>query len=59
MDGTLVDSTAGVEGAWETFAETYPGIDVQDILSSTVSYCLSCNFSDTSDEPRRSWSAHH
>lgn len=34
MDGTLVDSTAGVVGAWELFKETYPGIDVQDILSS-------------------------
>ncbi|KAG0709811.1 HAD-like domain-containing protein [Suillus ampliporus] len=35
MDGTLVDSTAGVIGAWETFAETYPGLDVQKILSSS------------------------
>ncbi|KAG1755510.1 HAD-like domain-containing protein [Suillus lakei] len=34
MDGTLVDSTSGVIGAWETFAETYPGLDVQKILSS-------------------------
>jgi glycerol 3-phosphatase-1 len=34
MDGTLVDSTAGVVGAWETFKETYAGIDVHDILSS-------------------------
>lgn len=33
MDGTLVDSTDGVVGAWQTFAETYPGIDVHDILS--------------------------
>ncbi|OAX44484.1 HAD-like protein, partial [Rhizopogon vinicolor AM-OR11-026] len=35
MDGTLVDSTAGVIGAWETFAETYPGLDVEKILSSS------------------------
>ncbi|KAK7695757.1 hypothetical protein QCA50_000394 [Cerrena zonata] len=35
MDGTLVDSTDGVVGAWQTFAETYPGIDVHDILSSS------------------------
>ncbi|TFK43710.1 HAD-like domain-containing protein [Crucibulum laeve] len=34
MDGTLVDSTAGVVGAWESFQETYPGIDVHNILSS-------------------------
>ena len=33
MDGTLVDSTAGVEGAWHAFSKTYPGIDVKDILS--------------------------
>ena len=33
MDGTLVDSTAGVVGAWQVFAETYPGIDVDEILS--------------------------
>ncbi|KAI0265810.1 phosphatase [Gloeopeniophorella convolvens] len=35
MDGTLVDSTAGVVGAWETFAKTYPGLDVQNILSTS------------------------
>ncbi|KAF8897719.1 HAD-like domain-containing protein [Infundibulicybe gibba] len=34
MDGTLVDSTAGVVGAWEVFRETYTGIDVKSILSS-------------------------
>ncbi|GJE84272.1 phosphatase [Phanerochaete sordida] len=34
MDGTLVDSTAGVVGAWEVFSQTYPHIDVHDILSS-------------------------
>lgn len=34
MDGTLVDSTTGVIGAWETFAETYSGLDIQNILSS-------------------------
>ena len=34
MDGTLVDSSAGLIGAWETFAETYPGIDVREILNS-------------------------
>lgn len=33
MDGTLVDSTDGVVGAWELFAESYPHIDVHDILS--------------------------
>ncbi|KAI0065826.1 phosphatase [Artomyces pyxidatus] len=35
MDGTLIDSTAGVVGAWELFAQTYPGLDVHDILSSS------------------------
>ncbi|KAK0231001.1 HAD-like domain-containing protein [Armillaria fumosa] len=34
MDGTLVDSTAGVEGAWEVFRQTYPSIDIHEILSS-------------------------
>lgn len=33
MDGTLVDSTAGVEGAWAVFKMSYPDIDVHDILS--------------------------
>jgi glycerol 3-phosphatase-1 len=33
MDGTLVDSTAAVIGAWETFADKYPAIDVQKILN--------------------------
>ncbi|KAF8195682.1 HAD-like domain-containing protein [Mycena galopus ATCC 62051] len=35
MDGTLVDSKAGVEGAWDVFALSYPGIDVEQILSSS------------------------
>ncbi|KAK7060469.1 DL-glycerol-3-phosphatase [Paramarasmius palmivorus] len=35
MDGTLVDSAAGVVGAWELFKEKYPHIDVHDILSSS------------------------
>ena len=34
MDGTLVDSTQGVVGAWHTFANAYPGIDVHEILNS-------------------------
>ena len=34
MDGTLVDSTNGVIGAWETFAKTYPGLDIKTILHS-------------------------
>lgn len=33
MDGTLVNSTAGVVGAWELFRKKYPTIDVNDILS--------------------------
>ncbi|KIM46371.1 hypothetical protein M413DRAFT_24104 [Hebeloma cylindrosporum] len=35
MDGTLVDSTAGVVGAWELFRQSYPSIDVHHILSSS------------------------
>jgi beta-phosphoglucomutase-like phosphatase (HAD superfamily) len=35
MDGTLIDSTAGVVGAWEIFAQSYPHIDVKDILRSS------------------------
>ncbi|CCM05573.1 uncharacterized protein FIBRA_07800 [Fibroporia radiculosa] len=35
MDGTLVDSTAGVVGAWELFKQKYPGLDVTAVLSSS------------------------
>jgi len=35
MDGTLVDSTSGVVGAWNLFRQTYPTIDVHHILSSS------------------------
>ncbi|GLB33984.1 putative HAD-hyrolase-like protein [Lyophyllum shimeji] len=35
MDGTLVDSTAGVVGAWEGLKQKYPDIDVQEILSTS------------------------
>ncbi|KAF9076852.1 HAD-like domain-containing protein [Rhodocollybia butyracea] len=35
MDGTLVDSTAGVVGAWELFKQKYPNINVENILSSS------------------------
>ncbi|KAJ7737858.1 HAD-like domain-containing protein [Mycena maculata] len=35
MDGTLVDSTAGIEGAWEVFKKSYPDIDVKKILRSS------------------------
>lgn len=35
MDGTLVDSTDGVVGAWETFQESYPDIDINKILKSS------------------------
>ncbi|THH12494.1 hypothetical protein EW146_g7646 [Bondarzewia mesenterica] len=34
MDGTLIDSTAGVLGAWNLFSQQYPGLNVPDILSS-------------------------
>ncbi|KAH9927185.1 phosphatase [Epithele typhae] len=35
MDGTLVDSTDGVVGAWEHFKEKYPGLNVDQVLSSS------------------------
>jgi beta-phosphoglucomutase-like phosphatase (HAD superfamily) len=38
MDGTLVDSVAGVTAAWELFARKYPGKDVN------VEEILSCGF---------------
>ena len=36
MDGTLLDSTAGVVGAWEIFRQSYPHIDVKSILSCEI-----------------------
>lgn len=36
MDGTLVDSTAGVVGAWELFKEKYPQLDVTQVLSGEL-----------------------
>ena len=38
MDGTLVDSTDGVVGAWELFKEKYPQLDVTEVLSGKVDY---------------------
>ncbi|TDL29541.1 HAD-like protein [Rickenella mellea] len=35
MDGTLIDSTGGVVGAWETFSKTYPFIDIPKILNTS------------------------
>ncbi|KAL1748653.1 HAD-like domain-containing protein [Schizophyllum fasciatum] len=34
MDGTLIDSTPGVNGAWELFRKDYPGIDMDKVVSS-------------------------
>ncbi|CAE6433055.1 unnamed protein product [Rhizoctonia solani] len=34
QDGTLVDSTAAVEGAWATFKQQYPFLDVPTILKT-------------------------
>lgn len=42
MDGTLIDSTAGVIGAWNLFKKTYPGIDVNTILSSMLTLLCGC-----------------
>ncbi|KAG5732044.1 Phosphatase YfbT [Termitomyces sp. T112] len=58
MDGTLVDSTAGVVGAWELFREKYSTIDVHNILSSahgirTVDNLRShCGIQDTDELER-------
>ncbi|KAG9085274.1 hypothetical protein FS749_004570 [Ceratobasidium sp. UAMH 11750] len=35
MDGTLVDSTPGVLGAWDQFGKDYPFLDIQEILESS------------------------
>ncbi|KAF9515231.1 hypothetical protein BS47DRAFT_1342139 [Hydnum rufescens UP504] len=35
MDGTLVDSTEGVLGAWASFLKTYSYLDLDDILRSS------------------------
>ncbi|TEB22476.1 phosphatase [Coprinellus micaceus] len=35
LDGTLIDSTAGVEGAWKEFQKTYPQIDATNVLGSS------------------------
>jgi hypothetical protein len=40
MDGTLVDSMAGVIGAWELFATKYPGLNVQEILGCRYQFFL-------------------
>lgn len=40
MDGTLVDSTAGLTGAWEVFKQKYPNIDIDHILSCKISFYL-------------------
>lgn len=52
MDGTLVDSTPGVIGAWNLFRETYPTIDVDYLLNCEHPYLrytavLFLDFSDT------------
>ncbi|KAH7931200.1 HAD-like protein [Leucogyrophana mollusca] len=39
MDGTLVDSTAGVVGAWETFAKSYPGSHGVRTVENLRKYC--------------------
>lgn len=37
MDGTLIDSTAGVEGAWKEFQKTYPHINAEHVFSCELS----------------------
>jgi GH25 family lysozyme M1 (1,4-beta-N-acetylmuramidase) len=38
MDGTLVDSAAGVVRVWENLQRIYPTIDVQKVLSCKLTY---------------------
>ncbi|KAG9043179.1 hypothetical protein FS837_009931 [Tulasnella sp. UAMH 9824] len=35
MDGTLIDSTPGVLGAWDTFKKDYPHLDLERILRTS------------------------
>lgn len=34
--GLQINSIAGIEGAWESFANTYPGLNVPEILARKV-----------------------
>ncbi|KAG8720312.1 hypothetical protein FRC08_000608 [Ceratobasidium sp. 394] len=34
MDGTLVESTAAIEGAWATYGQRYPHLDIPSILKT-------------------------
>ena len=46
MDGTLVNSVAGVTAAWEFFAKKYPdkNIDVKEILSCGLFFMVYSTF---------------
>lgn len=46
MDGTLVDSMAGVQGAWELFATKYSGLNLKEILSCGYFSGILLNFGD-------------
>ncbi|KAF8314716.1 phosphatase [Clavulina sp. PMI_390] len=35
MDGTLIDSTLAVQGAWASFAVTYPHLNIEEILKTS------------------------
>ncbi|QRW14615.1 haloacid dehalogenase [Ceratobasidium sp. AG-Ba] len=35
MDGTLIDSTPGVLGAWDQFGKDYPFLNIEEILESS------------------------
>ena len=49
--GLQINSIAGIEGAWESFANTYPGLNVPEILARKVYRCsLSALCSDYSTE---------
>jgi len=34
-----INSIAGIEGAWESFADTYPGLNVPEILARKLCLC--------------------
>jgi len=38
--GVQINSIAGIEGAWESFADTYPGLNVPEILARKLYPCL-------------------
>jgi glycerol 3-phosphatase-1 len=38
--GLQINSIAGIEGAWQSFSDTYPGLNVPEILARKLYLCL-------------------